>query len=284
MAALPTPGHPTHSPGGLGVSIWTTDERTSLRDTVTGFVRREILPNLDDWERDGELPRDLHKKAADVGLLGIGFPESVGGSGGDGADVVTVCEAFHEAGASGGAFSSLFTCGIALPHLIAAGDPEQIDRWVRPTLAGEMIGSLAITEPGGGSDVGHLTTTRGARRRPFRGQRREDLHHVRVPRRLRRHRRPHRRSRCRRRVAPGDREGHPGVHRLPQTRQDGLARLRHRRVVLRRRPGSGDQSRRRRELRVHADRTGFRLRTHRPGGAGVRERAALPRPDRRVVP
>ena len=70
-----------------------------------------------------------------------------------------ICEEFHQAGASGGAFASLFTSGIALPHLAAAGDPEQIEKWVRPTLRGELIGSLAITEPGGGSDVGHLRTT-----------------------------------------------------------------------------------------------------------------------------
>lgn len=65
----------------------------------------------------------------------------------------------HQAGASGGLFASLFTCGIAVPHLIAAGDEAQIEKWVKPTLRGEKIGSLAITEPGGGSDVGHLTTT-----------------------------------------------------------------------------------------------------------------------------
>ena len=141
------------------MSMWTTPERRALRETVTGFVEREILPHLDEWERVGELPRDLHLQAAKVGLLGIGFPEEVGGSGGDGADTLTVCEAFHEAGASGGTFASLFTCGIALPHLVAAGDPVQIDKWVRPTLAGELVGSLAITEPGGGSDIGHLTTT-----------------------------------------------------------------------------------------------------------------------------
>ncbi len=65
----------------------------------------------------------------------------------------------HQAGASGGLFASLFTCGIAVPHLIAAGDEAQIEKWVKPTLRGDKIGSLAITEPGGGSDVGHLTTT-----------------------------------------------------------------------------------------------------------------------------
>ncbi|KDE12357.1 acyl-CoA dehydrogenase family protein [Rhodococcus aetherivorans] len=141
------------------MSIWDTPERRDLRSTVHSFVQREVLPHLAAWERDGELPRELHKKAAALGLLGAGFPEAVGGSGGDAADTLTVCEAFHEAGASGGAFASLFTCGIALPHLVAAGDEVQIAKWVEPTLAGELIGSLAITEPGGGSDVGHLTAT-----------------------------------------------------------------------------------------------------------------------------
>jgi len=141
------------------VSVWDTPERQELRKTVRSFVERQILPHLDEWERDGELPRALHREAAELGLLGAGFPESVGGEGGDLVDAVLICEEFHQAGASGGAFASLFTSGIALPHLAAAGDPEQIEKWVRPTLRGELIGSLAITEPGGGSDVGHLRTT-----------------------------------------------------------------------------------------------------------------------------
>ncbi|MGH3557876.1 MAG: acyl-CoA dehydrogenase family protein, partial [Mycobacterium sp.] len=93
------------------------------------------------------------------GLLGAGFPEAVGGGGGDGADAVIICEELHEAGVPGGVFASLFTCGIAVPHMIASGDQLLIDTFVRPTLAGEKIGALAITEPGGGSDVGHLRTT-----------------------------------------------------------------------------------------------------------------------------
>ncbi|MFC9359832.1 acyl-CoA dehydrogenase family protein [Rhodococcus sp. NPDC057014] len=141
------------------MSVWDTPERQDLRKTVRSFVERKILPNLDEWERDGELPRTLHREAAELGLLGAGFPESVGGEGGDLVDAVLICEEFHQAGASGGVFASLFTSGIALPHLAAAGDPDQIEKWVRPTLRGELIGSLAITEPGGGSDVGHLRTT-----------------------------------------------------------------------------------------------------------------------------
>ena len=87
------------------------------------------------------------------------FPEEVGGDGGDAADTAVICEELHEAGTPGGVFASLFTVGIAVPHMIASGDQRLIDSFVRPTLCGELIGSLAITEPGGGSDVGHLRTT-----------------------------------------------------------------------------------------------------------------------------
>ncbi|WP_433712206.1 acyl-CoA dehydrogenase family protein [Nocardia sp. CA-084685] len=141
------------------MSPWNTPERRELRATVKGFAEREVLPYLDAWERDGEIPRELHKKAGALGLLGIQFPESAGGSGGDGIDAMIVCEEMHQAGCSGGLFASLFTCGIAVPHIIASGNEDLIERFARPTLAGEKIGSLAITEPGGGSDVGHLTTT-----------------------------------------------------------------------------------------------------------------------------
>ncbi|MGV9413816.1 acyl-CoA dehydrogenase family protein [Nocardia sp. NPDC003693] len=140
------------------VNLWESPERRELRATVRGFAEREVLPYLADWERDGEIPRELHKKAGALGLLGVQFPEAVGGSDGDAIDAAIVCEELHYAGGSGGLFASLFTCGIAVPHIAATGNAEHIERWVKPTLAGEKIGSLAITEPGGGSDVGHLTT------------------------------------------------------------------------------------------------------------------------------
>jgi len=138
---------------------YATPERDTLRDTIRRFVRSDVLPFQDDWERSGELPRTLHKRAAELGLLGLSYPESVGGGGGDALDALVLCEELHYAGGSGGLFASLFTSGISLPHLIAAGDPRHIDRWVRPTLAGELIGSLAITEPDGGSDVAGIRTT-----------------------------------------------------------------------------------------------------------------------------
>jgi len=141
------------------VSVWTTPERQQLRKSVRAFAEREILPHVDSWERIGELPRDLSLRTAEAGLLGVGFPEEVGGEGGDGADTAIIAEELHEAGVPGGVFASLFTVGIAVPHMIASGDDRLIESFVRPTLRGEKIGSLAITEPGGGSDVGHLRTT-----------------------------------------------------------------------------------------------------------------------------
>jgi acyl-CoA dehydrogenase len=135
-----------------------SDHQDALRRTVRAFTEREIGPHLDEWERAGEVPRDLHVAAAKLGLVGVGFPEAVGGAGGDYTDVVAMTEAFCEAGASSGLLAALFTSGIAVPHIAAAGDASLVDRFVRPTLAGEMIGALAVTEPDGGSDVASIRT------------------------------------------------------------------------------------------------------------------------------
>ena len=73
-------------------------------------------------------------------------------------------ESFFEAGASSGLMAALFTGGIALPHMAASGNDDLVDRFVRPALAGEKIGALAITEPGGGSDVARHRHPRRPRR------------------------------------------------------------------------------------------------------------------------
>ena len=134
-------------------------DRDALRASAREFVRREVAPYLQEWEDAGEVPRALHLAAGRQGLLGVSFPESVGGQGGDLADSVALQEAMFEAGASSGLMAALFTGGIALPHIAAHGSPDLVERFVRPTLAGERIGSLAVTEPDGGSDVAGIRTT-----------------------------------------------------------------------------------------------------------------------------
>jgi len=134
-------------------------EQVALMESARAFVRAEVVPHLQEWEDAGSVPRELHRKAAKLGFLGLGVPEDLGGAGGTFLDALAVTEAFTGAGASSGLLAALFTSGIALPHIVASGNPDLVDRYVRPTLAGETIGSLAVTEPGGGSDVARLRTT-----------------------------------------------------------------------------------------------------------------------------
>src|SRR5690349_2632471 len=141
------------------MSDWETPERLALRELARELTAKEIAPNVADWERAGELPRSLHETFAAAGLLGVSFPETVGGGGGDAIDSAIITEEILLGGGSGGVVASLFTHGISLPHIAHAGSPDLVDRYVRPTLAGDLIGSLAVTEPGGGSDVAGITTT-----------------------------------------------------------------------------------------------------------------------------
>ncbi|MFT4083775.1 MAG: acyl-CoA dehydrogenase family protein [Nocardioides sp.] len=130
-----------------------------LFDLGAEFTRREVTPYLAEWEDAGRVPRSLHARAAEQGLLGLGFAEQVGGEGGTLCDVLAMNEGMLAEGASSGLLAALFTAGIALPHLAAHGSPELVERYVRPTLAGARIGALGVTEPDGGSDVARLRTT-----------------------------------------------------------------------------------------------------------------------------
>ncbi|QLY28866.1 acyl-CoA dehydrogenase family protein [Nocardia huaxiensis] len=137
--------------------LWSTPERQDLRKLVRDFTRRDIAPHMDDWERAGELPRELHAKAGELGLLELSFPESAGGAG-DYIDLAILIEELIGNGGSPGLCGSLLTHTIAAPHIAAVGNPAQVEKYVRPTLAGTKIGSLAITEPGTGSDVAAVGT------------------------------------------------------------------------------------------------------------------------------
>ena len=136
-----------------------TEEREALRQLVRDIATRELVPHLEEWEHTGAVPRAAHKLLADSGLLGLGFPESAGGSGGDPIDAAILAEELIHSGGSSGLCAALLTHGIALPHLVRADSQELIDEVARPILRGEAIGALAVTEPDGGSDVASLRTT-----------------------------------------------------------------------------------------------------------------------------
>lgn len=135
-----------------------TAEHETFREQVRRFVERECMPNIEAWEAAGELPRALHGKAAEAGLLGIGYPEACGGTPvPDLFYLVIVVEELARTG-SGGLIASLLSHGIASPPIVHTGSAEQKQKFVTPVLAGEKIAALAITEPGGGSDVANLRT------------------------------------------------------------------------------------------------------------------------------
>ncbi|MCC6926804.1 acyl-CoA dehydrogenase family protein [Novosphingobium sp.] len=135
------------------------ESHEAVCDTVRKFVAQEITPHVDMWEAAGELPRELHRKAAQAGVLGLNYPEEFGGTG-------TAFNLFHglvqteelARPGAGGVCASLMTHGIGLPPILAMGSPELQRRIAPDVLAGEKIICLGITEPGGGSDVAQLRT------------------------------------------------------------------------------------------------------------------------------
>lgn len=133
------------------------DTARALRTQVSRFAEQEIRPHAHTWEEAGLFPRELYKKAAEAGVLGIGFPESHGGSGGDAIHMVMAIEGLMR-GHSTGVAVGLTSLGIALPPLFQWKDKDQIDRFARPVLAGEKIAALAVTEPDTGSDVAGVKT------------------------------------------------------------------------------------------------------------------------------
>jgi acyl-CoA dehydrogenase len=129
-----------------------------LRDACRAFAEKEIAPHAFEWEEAGLFPRELYAKAARAGILGVGFPEELGGAGGGPLHAVMMVEGLLRGGSTG-VVASLTSHGIGLPPIVQSEDAALIDRYVRPTLRGESIAALAITEPGTGSDVAGVRTT-----------------------------------------------------------------------------------------------------------------------------
>jgi acyl-CoA dehydrogenase len=136
-----------------------TPEHVAFRDTVRRFVARELAPHVARWDEAGEFPRELYAKAADAGLLGLGFPAEYGGTPeADALHRLICCVELAQCGA-GGVLASLMSHTIAAPPIAALGSAELKQRVLPRLLAGEWIAALAITEPSGGSDVAALRTT-----------------------------------------------------------------------------------------------------------------------------
>jgi len=136
------------------------EEHEELRETVSRFVQKEIAPNVDEWEAAREFPRELFSRCAELGFLGLKFPEDLGGQGGTHLHDAVWVEELARSGGSGGVAAGLNAhTSIAMPPIFKFGTEEQKQRWLPAGIAGEKIGALGITEPGAGSDVASLATT-----------------------------------------------------------------------------------------------------------------------------
>ena len=138
--------------------LFETEEHAAIRASARRFAQTHIAPHGAEWEEAEEFPVELYKAATDAGVTGIGYPEAVGGQGGDLSHVLAASEEMLLAGRSVGTLVGLGSHGIALPPIVRFGTPEQHARFVRPCITRGAISALAITEPGGGSDVASLAT------------------------------------------------------------------------------------------------------------------------------
>jgi len=133
-------------------------EIAALEETVRRFTLERIAPHVTAWDQAGEFPRELYREAAALGLLGLGYPEELGGTPAPFALRNAMSTTMARASASGGVMASLFSLNIGLPPVVRHGSPEVRREVIPPVLRGERIAALAITEPGAGSDVAGLRT------------------------------------------------------------------------------------------------------------------------------
>jgi len=135
------------------------EDTTHLQDSAQRFVRQEVAPHLADWEAAQAFPRSLYGRAADLGWLGLGYPEHLGGTPAPTALRNVLTETLARESGSGGLMASLFSHNIGLPPVLHWGSDALQREVIPPVLRGEKIAALAITEPGGGTDVAALRTT-----------------------------------------------------------------------------------------------------------------------------
>ena len=138
---------------------YTADDLQQVEDAARRFIQTEVAAHLNDWEEAGEFPRSLYQRAADLGWLGMGYPEAFGGTPVPWSVRNAQTIALARYGGSGGLMASLFSHNIGLPPVLRHGSPALQQQVIPDVLAGRKISALCITEPGGGTDVSALKTT-----------------------------------------------------------------------------------------------------------------------------
>ena len=140
-----------------------TAEHETFRQTVRSFVEKELVPHVDEWEASGRFAPWVWRRLGELGLLGIELPERYGGAGADFLHTAVFCEELARCRSAGVAMGVLASTDMAAPHVLNLGTDAQKEHWLPRICRGDAVCAIAVTEPGGGSDVAGLTT-RGERR------------------------------------------------------------------------------------------------------------------------
>src|SRR5690625_1653905 len=135
-----------------------TEEQTMLRNTVRGFVDKEIMPHIGKWDREGKSDPAIYKKLAELGLMGVCIPEEYGGSGMDYNSLAIVCEELERGDTT---FRTAVSVHIGLNSMsiLQWGTEEQKQKYLVPQARGEKVGAFGLTEPSAGSDVAAMKAT-----------------------------------------------------------------------------------------------------------------------------
>lgn len=140
-------------------SMYFTEEHESFRESFKVFLQKEVIPNVDKWEEDGFVDKDIFKKFGDMGYFGLNYPEEVGGLNLDLFYTVVFLEELQKVNSGGFAAAMWAHVYLAMTHLNAEATPAIKEKYLVPSIAGEKVGCLCISEPFGGSDVAGMRTT-----------------------------------------------------------------------------------------------------------------------------
>ena len=140
-------------------SIYFSEEHDLFRESLRDFLNKEVVPHIEKWEKTGTIERFIWKKFGDMGFFGINYPEAYGGLNLDLFYTVILLEELQKIKSSGFAAAMWAHAYLAMTHLNAEGDERIKNQYLAPSISGDKIGALCISEPFAGSDVAGMKTT-----------------------------------------------------------------------------------------------------------------------------
>ncbi|APY10068.1 acyl-CoA dehydrogenase [Seonamhaeicola sp. S2-3] len=140
-------------------SMYFTEEHNLFRKSLQDFLKKEVVPNIEQWEQTGNIDKSIWKKFGDMGFLGISYPEAYGGLNLDMFYMVILLEELQKVNSGGFAAALWAHVYLAMTHLNTEGTDAIKQKYLTPSISGEKLGCLCITEPFGGSDVAGIRST-----------------------------------------------------------------------------------------------------------------------------